>query len=39
MFGNSSTPYALTVATSLNKQLTITEATTWNKLQKLSQAA
>ena len=39
MFDNSTPPHALTVATSLNNQLTVTETATWNKLQKLSQAA
>lgn len=39
MFDNSTSPHALTVATSLNNQLTVTETATWNKLQKLSQAA
>lgn len=39
MFDNSTSPHALTVAASLNNQLTVSETATWNKLQKLSQAA
>jgi predicted ABC-type ATPase len=39
MFDNSTSPHALTVATSLNNQLTIMETATWNKLQKISLAA
>ena len=39
MFDNSTSPHARTVASSLNNQLTVMETATWNKLQKLSQAA
>ncbi len=39
MFDNSTSPHALTVATSLNNQLTIMETATWHKLQKISLAA
>lgn len=39
MFDNSTPPHARPVAAALNNQLTILETATWNKLQKLSQAA
>lgn len=36
LFDNSSSPQALPVATQYATQLTVTEATTWRKLQRLS---
>lgn len=36
LFDNSTPPLARTVAAKLNGQLTVTEPTTWHKLQKLS---
>ncbi len=38
LFDNSTPPLARTVAAKLNGQLTVTEPTTWHKLQKLSPA-
>ena len=38
LFDNSSSPRALPVATQFANQLTVTEAATWQKLQKLSKA-
>ena len=39
LFDNSTSPHARTVAAKLANQLTVTETSTWHKLQKLSQAA
>jgi hypothetical protein len=36
LFDNSSSPLALTVAAQAAQKLTVTETTTWLKLQKLS---
>lgn len=36
LFDNSTPPLARTIAAKLNGQLTVTEPTTWHKLQKLS---
>jgi predicted ABC-type ATPase len=36
LFDNSSSPQALPIATQFANQLTVTEAATWHKLQKLS---
>lgn len=38
LFDNSTSPHARTVAAKLANQLTVTETSTWHKLQKLSQA-
>lgn len=38
LFDNSASPHAQQVAAHLANQLTVTEHTTWHKLQKLSQA-
>jgi predicted ABC-type ATPase len=38
LFDNSTPPLARTVAAKLNGQLTVTEPTTWHKLQKLNPA-
>jgi predicted ABC-type ATPase len=37
LFDNSTTPHARTVAAKIANQLTVTETSTWHKLQKLSQ--
>jgi len=37
LFDNSSSPHARTVAAKLANELTVTETSTWHKLQKLSQ--
>ncbi|MGB4060170.1 MAG: zeta toxin family protein [Burkholderiaceae bacterium] len=39
LFDNSTPPLARAIAAKLNGLLTVTEPTTWHKLQKLSQAA
>lgn len=38
LFDNSTSPHARTVAAKIANQLTVTETSTWHKLQKLSQA-
>jgi hypothetical protein len=38
LFDNSASPRALPVATQFANELTVTEAATWKKLQKLSKA-
>jgi predicted ABC-type ATPase len=38
VFDNSTAPHARSVAAKIQGQLTVTEPTTWHKLQKLSQA-
>jgi predicted ABC-type ATPase len=37
LFDNSTSPHARTVAAKIGNQLTVTETSTWHKLQKLSQ--